>query len=82
MSNISVLIYYLTFFFPGLPGNELVAGEKSNKQQLTASVTTAKTTLAHSAVVKARDEAYQVSRIPIGVPFLRENLFILENLYD
>ena len=39
----------------------MVIGEKSNKQQLTASVTTAKTTLAHNAVVKARDEAYQVS---------------------
>ena len=39
----------------------MVVGEKSDKQQLTASVTTAKTTLAHSSVVKARDEAYQVS---------------------
>ena len=38
----------------------MVVGEKSDKQQLTASVTTAKTTLAHSSVVKARDEAYQV----------------------
>ena len=56
----------ISVMISGLPSNELVAGEKSNKQQLTASVTTAKTTLAHSAVVKARDQAYQVCRVKIG----------------
>lgn len=45
--------------WPGIPSNELVAGERPNKPQLTASVTTAKTTLAHSAAVKSRDKAFQ-----------------------
>lgn len=47
----------------GLPGNELVSGEKPATAQETASVTTAKTTLAHHATMKARDQAYQVSGV-------------------
>ncbi|WAR30538.1 CC180-like protein [Mya arenaria] len=42
-----------------LPSNDLVSGDKPGKVQLTASVTTAKTTLGHSATMKTRDEAYQ-----------------------
>ncbi len=34
--------------------------EKSTKPKFTASVTTAKTTLGHSATVTARDEVYKV----------------------
>ncbi|KAK3086983.1 hypothetical protein FSP39_000010 [Pinctada imbricata] len=43
----------------GLPNNELVIGDKPSKGTLTASVATAKTTLGHSAAIKARDSAYQ-----------------------
>ncbi|XP_033732294.1 coiled-coil domain-containing protein 180-like isoform X1 [Pecten maximus] len=42
----------------GIPNNELVVGTPPTKVQTTASVTTAKTTLGHSSVVKARDSAY------------------------
>lgn len=42
-----------------MPSNELVT-EASAKPQLTASVTTAKTTLGHTATITARDKAYQV----------------------
>ncbi|CAG2191023.1 unnamed protein product [Mytilus edulis] len=42
----------------GMPSNELVT-EASGKPQLTASVTTAKTTLGHTATITARDKAYQ-----------------------
>ncbi|XP_076092470.1 coiled-coil domain-containing protein 180-like isoform X4 [Mytilus galloprovincialis] len=42
----------------GMPSNELVT-EASAKPQLTASVTTAKTTLGHTATITARDKAYQ-----------------------
>ncbi|XP_069121816.1 LOW QUALITY PROTEIN: coiled-coil domain-containing protein 180-like [Argopecten irradians] len=45
--------------WPGIPNNELVVGSPPAKVQTTASVTTAKTTLGHSSVVKARDSAYQ-----------------------
>ncbi|XP_021341706.1 coiled-coil domain-containing protein 180-like isoform X3 [Mizuhopecten yessoensis] len=44
--------------WPGIPNNELVVGSPPAKSQTTASVTTAKTTLGHSSVVKARDAAY------------------------
>lgn len=43
----------------GIPNNELVVGGISGKVQYTATTTTAKTTLGHSAAVKARDKAYQ-----------------------
>ncbi|KAH3795792.1 hypothetical protein DPMN_149353 [Dreissena polymorpha] len=42
----------------GIPNNELVAGEKPAKVQTTASVTTAKTSLGHSATMTTRDQAY------------------------
>ncbi|XP_071097132.1 coiled-coil domain-containing protein 180-like [Haliotis cracherodii] len=43
----------------GLPSNELVVGPKPTKAEKTASVTTAKTTLGHSATIAARDQAYK-----------------------
>ncbi|XP_061169622.1 coiled-coil domain-containing protein 180-like isoform X3 [Saccostrea echinata] len=43
----------------GIASNELVIGESPSKVTLTASVTTAKTTLGHSATTTARDTAYQ-----------------------
>ncbi|XP_056009695.1 coiled-coil domain-containing protein 180-like isoform X3 [Ostrea edulis] len=43
----------------GIPNNELVIGDSPSKVTMTASVTTAKTTLGHSATVTARDIAYQ-----------------------
>ncbi|KAL4219460.1 hypothetical protein ACF0H5_022039 [Mactra antiquata] len=45
--------------WPGLPNNELVSGDKPAKQQLTASVTTGKTTLGQNATIVARDKAYE-----------------------
>ncbi|XP_002742433.1 coiled-coil domain-containing protein 180-like [Saccoglossus kowalevskii] len=43
----------------GIPSNELIVGDKPEQPELTASVTSAKTTLAHASVVHARDEAYK-----------------------
>lgn len=49
---------------PATPKNRLAAAAKldtTKEGELTASVTTAKTTLGHSAVVEARNAAYRVS---------------------
>lgn len=43
----------------GIPSNQLVAENRPTKLQLTPTVQTAKTSLAHSATVKARDSAYE-----------------------
>ncbi|XP_065931470.1 coiled-coil domain-containing protein 180 isoform X4 [Magallana gigas] len=45
--------------WPGTPNNELVIGEPPSKVTLTASITTAKTTLGQSATITARESAYQ-----------------------
>nr|XP_022323889.1 coiled-coil domain-containing protein 180-like isoform X6 [Crassostrea virginica] len=45
--------------WPGIPNNELVIGESPSKVTMTASITTAKTTLGQSATITARDAAYQ-----------------------
>lgn len=45
--------------WPGTSNNELVIGEPPSKVNLTASVTTAKTTLGQSATITARESAYQ-----------------------
>lgn len=52
-------------FDVGIPNNELVIGDSPSKVTMTASVTTAKTTLGHSATVTARDIAYQVRLISL-----------------
>jgi hypothetical protein len=49
-------------FDVGIPNNELVIEDSPSRVTMTASVTTAKTTLGHSATVTARDTAYQVRR--------------------
>ena len=54
-----VQIRYL-YFIVGIPNNELVIGESPSKVSMTASITTAKTTLGQSATITARDAAYQV----------------------
>jgi hypothetical protein len=46
--------------FLGIPSNELVIEGVVSKPQLTPSVTTAKTTLGHSATVAARATSYKV----------------------
>ncbi|XP_076436919.1 coiled-coil domain-containing protein 180-like isoform X2 [Babylonia areolata] len=43
----------------GIPCNQLVLENRPTKLQLTPTVQTAKTTLGHSATVKARDSAYE-----------------------
>ncbi|XP_077986671.1 coiled-coil domain-containing protein 180-like [Glandiceps talaboti] len=43
----------------GIPSNEFVLTDPPTQPDLTASVTTAKTTLGHAALVEARDSAYQ-----------------------
>lgn len=45
--------------WPGTPNNELVIEEPPSKVTLTASITTAKTTLGQSATITARESAYQ-----------------------
>lgn len=57
------LRYLLTryiFYDLGIPSNELVIEGVVSKPQLTPSVTTAKTTLGHSATVAARATSYRV----------------------
>jgi hypothetical protein len=44
----------------GMPSNMLVAENRPTKMQLTPPVQTTKTSLGHSATVKARDSAYEV----------------------
>ena len=57
--------FVIVFFFStGIPSNELNIENTGGKVQLTASVTTAKTTLGHSATITARDKAYQVKMKP------------------
>lgn len=65
----------------GLPGSELVSDEKPASAQETASVTTAKTTLAHHATMKARDQAYQVSGIHIDIRLLETQSLNVEFKY-
>ncbi|XP_070532747.1 coiled-coil domain-containing protein 180-like [Ptychodera flava] len=43
----------------GMPSNQLVIADRPEQVDLTASVTTAKTTLGHAAAVEARDNAYK-----------------------
>jgi len=55
---------------PGLPSTGLVVDASQDKKQLTASVTTAKTTLGHSATVTTRDNAFQVGAVTWTVVLL------------
>ena len=48
------------FLLPGVPSNQLVIEGRPSKLQVSPTVPTKKTTLAHSATVKARDKAYLV----------------------
>ncbi|RUS87186.1 hypothetical protein EGW08_005026 [Elysia chlorotica] len=43
----------------GIPSNQFVLEGRPSRLQVTPTVNTRKTTLAHSAVVKARDKAYE-----------------------
>ena len=45
----------------GIPSNQLVAENRPGKVSMTGTVQTSKTTLGHSATVKARDTAYEVN---------------------
>lgn len=71
-------LYVREWLSVGTPNNELVIGEPPSKVTLTASITTAKTTLGQSATITARESAYQVQcrtqLVPIHfylmVPFL------------
>lgn len=53
-------LYMMEWLPVGTSNNELVIGEPPSKVNLTASVTTAKTTLGQSATITARESAYQV----------------------
>lgn len=53
-------LYVRVWLSVGTPNNELVIGEPPSKVTLTASITTAKTTLGQSATITARESAYQV----------------------
>lgn len=53
-------LYVREWLSVGTPNNELVIGEPPSKVTLTASITTAKTTLGQSATITARESAYQV----------------------
>ena len=44
----------------GIPSNQFVVAGRPSRLQVTSTVNTRKTTLAHSAVIKARDKAYEV----------------------
>lgn len=71
-------LYVREWLSVGTPNNELVIEEPPSKVTLTASITTAKTTLGQSATITARESAYQVQcrtqLVPIHfylmVPFL------------
>ncbi|XP_022107089.1 coiled-coil domain-containing protein 180-like [Acanthaster planci] len=45
--------------WPGIPTDQLTDKQRPTKPQLSAAVTTGKTTLAHQALVDARDEVFQ-----------------------
>lgn len=53
-------LYVREWLSVGTPNNELVIEEPPSKVTLTASITTAKTTLGQSATITARESAYQV----------------------
>lgn len=53
-------LYVREWLSVGTPNNELVIEEPPSKVTLTASITTAKTTLGQSATITARETAYQV----------------------
>lgn len=56
------------FYDLGIPSNELVIEGVVSKPQLTPSVTTAKTTLGHSATVAARATSYKVCLMFVMIP--------------